>query len=178
MLLEILAEKRKAVIDQWRQAIIDSYPGDASQFLEKQKDQFANPVGHSIHRDTEVLIDQLIGEMDAKPMAQALDNLVRVRAVQQFKPSEAVAFVTMLKPIVRRIVAQEPIDQALVREAAKLDERIDSMTMMAFDIYTGCRERLAEIRVNETKRAHAKMLERLTGQLPPVQKKDTSLEDI
>ena len=44
---KILFEKKDAIRDRWHQAVLDTYHPDTRRFFKKQKDQFANPVGHT-----------------------------------------------------------------------------------------------------------------------------------
>ncbi len=165
MLLDILIENRDEVLAAWQQAIIETYPEESSKYLGRQGNQFANPVGHTVRREAAILYDQLVGDMDQDCILESLGNIVRVRAVQQFSPSQAVSFVPLLKPIIRHQVRGQGMDQALYRELVKFEERIDYLMMTAFDLYTTCRERISEIRVNETRRAHSKLVERLNARV-------------
>ena len=46
-LATLLEQKRKAILGQWFQLVIETYPRATSNFLAKQQDQFRNPVGHA-----------------------------------------------------------------------------------------------------------------------------------
>jgi hypothetical protein len=80
---------------------------------------------------------------------------VRIRAVQALAADEAVGFVLLLRRIVREQLDPPPPAEAL----AALDERIDRMALLAFDLFAQCRERLREIRAGEIARRTA-VLER------------------
>ena len=43
-------------------------------------------------------------------------------------------------------------DKEFAVEMAKLDKRIENLACHAFNVYTGCRERINQIRLNEVKR--------------------------
>lgn len=81
------------------------------------------------------LTEQVLGDMNAEKVKAALDAIIRVRAVQDFAPSEAVAFVFALREI--------------VESTAEVQARIDQVALAAFDTYMKCREQIAEIRVRE-----------------------------
>lgn len=172
MLLDILIENRDEALAAWQQAIIETYPEESGKYLGRKGSQFNNPVGHTIQKEAAALYDELVGEMDEAVIVESLGNIVRVRAVQQFSPSRAVAFVTLLKPIIRDQVRGQGMDQALYRELVKFEERIDYLMMAAFDLYTECRERISEIRVNETRRAHSKLVERLNARVEQAREND------
>lgn len=143
-----LVEKRAAVLERWFQAILATYPEETAQFLRQNKNQFANPVGSTIVTRIGVLYDALIAGEPVSALAPALDDIVRIRAVQDFAPSAAVAFVYALKPILREELAGADLAPAAW---AHLDAGVDRMALLAFDIYVQCRERLFEIRVREIK---------------------------
>ena len=43
-----------------------------------------------------------------------------------------------------------------IKEWAELDERIDRVVLLAFDVYAQCREKIHEIRLRETKALHGR----------------------
>ena len=151
----LLTEKKADLIKEWRNVIIASYPKDSQSFL-KGKSQFANPVGFVISNEIESLYDELTRENgDVEKIASALENIIRIRAVQDFKPSRAVSFVMELKGLVRGVLGDG--HSAALKD---FDDRMDQMTLLAFDIYEKCRQRLFEIRVNEVKNQVGRLLER------------------
>jgi len=142
---QALARKKKEIIDRWFQATVDSYPADTARFLKKQKDPFANPVGEATHKSLEALVDALIAGSGREAMMEALDPVIRIRAVQAFTPSKATAFVFSLKQIVRDCLSGESGDMV------PLDRRIDEMAMAAFDLFMGCREKIYELKATESR---------------------------
>ncbi len=137
----------EAIVAQWFARTAESYPELMQHFLATERDQFRNPVGHTLRESLAALVQQLLGEMDAERIAAALEPIIRLRAVQDFTPSQAVWFVFLLKPIIR-----EPSPDA---DPAMLDSRIDQLALMAFDQYMNCREQIAQLRVNESRRTLA-----------------------
>jgi hypothetical protein len=129
------------ILKRWIEDTIRSYPIASRVFLSKEQDPFRNPVGHTLRCSLSVLLDQVVGEMDVGCIAPALDDIVRLRAVQDLNPSQALHFLLLLKPIMRELAADR--DQLL------LNDRIDQLALMAFDTYMRCREQLAEIRAKE-----------------------------
>jgi len=167
----LLLEKRSTLIKKWRDLIIGSYPTDAQRFLKKEKNRFSNPVGQTIAEDVEILFDALTTGDNTEKIPSSLDNMIRIRAVQDFKPSQAVGFVLRLKKIIREELEKnrQEID-TLHDELEVLEERIEDTALQAFDIYTQCRQKLYEIRVNENNRQVARLLKRanLTIDIPGV----------
>ena len=116
---------------------------------------FANPVGLTISTEIETLYDEIIQGENTEKISSCLDSIIRIRAVQDFKPSGAVAFVLQLKQIIR-----EELGDGLADEIRILDNRIDEIALLAFDIYSACRQKIFDIRVNEVKNQVGKLLER------------------
>ena len=143
----LLAPKKKAIIDKWIDQVLDSY--GAPDFFKKQKDRFANPIGSTISNGLQNLYAILVEEKDLAEAAKPLEDIIKIRAVQDFTPSMAVSFVYMLKNIVRQELGKEKNGEKVLELLVVLDSRIDNVALMAFDFYMDCRERLHQIRVNE-----------------------------
>ena len=90
-------------------------------------------------------------------MTPELNDIVKVRAVQDITAGEAVSFPFLLKKILREECPAEVSHYP--DEYANLEARIDEMALLAFDLYMQSREKLFEIKYNEAKRS-AFMLER------------------
>lgn len=163
-----LPDKRSTIIKKWRDLIISSYPVDAQRFLKKEKNRFSNPVGQTIAEDVEILYDELTGGNNIDKISSSLDNIIRIRAIQDFKPSQAVGFLLPLKKLIRDELGAGSVDIEIQKDIEALDERIDNAALLAFDIYSKCRQKLYELRVNETKNQVARLLKRanLTVEIP------------
>jgi RsbT co-antagonist protein rsbRD N-terminal domain len=129
--------------EQWFAETIESYPRLTAGFLASEKDRFRNPVGHALRSSMKAMLQELLGDMNTEKIAAALDGIVRVRAVQDFKPSEALAFVFLLRSILRATNLSRP---------AMIEARIEQLALMAFDQYMKCREEVAAARANEIRR--------------------------
>lgn len=151
MLGELLVRKRSAIVDRWVKNVFDSYPSSSVDFLKSQKDQFANPVGHTISRTAEKVFDELVGSCDAERIRSALSDLVKMRAVQEFSPSQAIGFVFDLKTVIRGEVRKEGEEKMNYEGLAELDSKIDAIALIAFDLYMESREKLFRIRLEELK---------------------------
>ena len=132
-----------AIVERWIQRTLETYPPETLPFLIGEQDLFRNPVGHTLRENLATLVHELLGSMDRNRIASALDALVRLRAVQDFSPAEAVGFVFGLRDAVQAISGPVP---------ETLQGRIDELALMAFDRYTNCREQIFELRINELRR--------------------------
>jgi hypothetical protein len=143
----ISPQTQQAIAERWRAAIIQTYPGLTAEFLRQEKDPFRNPVGAALEEAIPRLVAELCGGMDRDKITQALEGIVRIRAVQDFSASQAVSFVFKLREILddKSIAAAEP--------AGALHDRIDEMALAAFDVFMRCREQVYEVRLTEARRA-------------------------
>lgn len=156
----LLAHKRSDILQRWLRLILETYPCDTSGFFEKEKDQFANPVGYTIRKEIETLFTDIVRGVNSHDISKSLDKIIRIRAVQNFSPSQAVVFLFLLKRAIREELESAIKDDHIFDEFLALHSRIDELALLTFDTYMKCREKIYEIRVNEVKRASFKLLER------------------
>ena len=147
---DLLMEKRTAILDRWRNAILESYPPDTSKFLKSEKDRFNNPVGDIVRRDTEIIIDQLLHGKRFNGSPQFPQDLIKIRAVHDFSAAEAISFIFALKKVIKEEISND-VSQYL-GDFLELETRIDELALVAFDVYMRSRETIHEIRVGEIKR--------------------------
>jgi len=157
---DFLQEKRGKIIKKWRDAIVASYPSETRAFLKKEQDQFSNPVGLIIVNEIERLFDALVKGSHKHQISSSLDKIIRVRAVQDFSPSDALAFIFQLKDII--MIELEKVDSSFeaLKETGHIFGKIDQVALLAFDVYMECRQKLNDIRVNEVKNEVGRLLER------------------
>ena len=161
MSLQTLLEENKSVIlSRWFNAILETYPADTKHFLRTKKNRFDNPVAQRISSGIEGIFSQILKEAEEKEVSPFLDKIIRVRAVQDFNPSQAVAFIFDLKRLVREELGEEVREGQLFQELWRFEEEIDKMGLLALDIYMKCREEIYEVRVKEVKRSVSRLVER------------------
>ncbi len=155
-LKDLLSQKKTSVMKRWYDLIMQTYPAETAMFLQAEKDPFANPVGSTIYRGMEGIYEGLLRETDPEGVSGFLDSIIRVRAVQDFTPSEAVSFVFLLKDVLREELKDDVDPEGLL----VLGSRIDALALSAFDIYVRCREKLYELKANELRNWTSKLIER------------------
>lgn len=155
-----LSGKKAAILKKWFDAVADTYAADTAGFLKKQKAQFTNPVGYTLAEGLEGLFDALLQGMIPDTVKTFLDGIVRIRAIQEFEPSEAVAFVFQLKKVVRQELGAELLQQpGMTEELASFDSAIDDLALFSFDIYIKCREKIYELKANEARNMTFRLLQ-------------------
>jgi hypothetical protein len=157
---KIIAQQKAAILKKWFDAAIQAYAADTAQFLKTQKDPFSNPVGNSMRKGLQGLLDQLLGDLDPQTVATHLDPIVRIRAVQAFTPSQATAFVFSLKQILRDTLGEKSLDDRILKELQAFELKIDRLCLMAFDLYMACKEKIYQISANETRNRTFRAFER------------------
>ena len=161
-LSSLLLQHESAIAARWLDQTLATYPADAAGFLQREQDQFANPVGQTIATGLQQLVHSLLREpLDPAALCQQLTYILRIRSVQEFAPSQAVSFVFLLKAAVREELAAELHASELQAELTQFDHRVDQLALFAFDIFTKSREQLYEVRVNEVKRRVSGLLRRV-----------------
>jgi hypothetical protein len=154
-LKSVLQDRRAEILSRWRELTLSVYPADTVRFLKRERDRFQNPVGHATGDALSALLDGLLEDWPAERVDEALDGIVRIRAVQDLAPSRALEFVFLFKHAVRKEAGAAPPDML-----AELDAAVDRLALRAFDAYMRCRERTYALRADELRRRTAKLLER------------------
>ncbi len=177
-LKQLLLEKKSDILTKWFDKIIDSYPADSTNFLKNQKNKFANPVGSTISEGISGLYEVIVSDSDPEAVYPFLNDIIRMKAVQGFTPSQAVSFVFLLKPILRAIVAKEMKEQLFSEKFALLESRIDEMALLSFDIFMKNRERIYEIKADEVKRMTFSLLRRANLVCEVAEEKDPDSDNV
>jgi len=144
----LLKKKKRAIVKDWLDMVVNTYAPDTAKFMKSNLDPFSNPVGGTLHSGLNGLFDQLVEGADREGVRAHLDPIVRIRAVQKFTPSQATAFVLALKPLVRSHLSRDLGDAQTAKELRQFEDRIDSVSLFAFDIYMECREKLFDLKTN------------------------------
>ncbi|MEW6594453.1 MAG: RsbRD N-terminal domain-containing protein [Thermodesulfobacteriota bacterium] len=148
---EFLAEEKGEILPRWISAVLDTYPTDAARIFKREQDRFANPIGYNTEQALTRLYDLLFVSPtpDLTQVAPALEEFVKIRAVQDFAPSAAVGLIHALKKVVRAACSAKDAPAVSVAQWQELEERLDLVAGMVFDLYMACRERLFQTRVQE-----------------------------
>jgi hypothetical protein len=175
---DLLEERKDAIVERWVDAVLAAYPSDAAALFRAQQDPFANPLGHSVREGTRGIFQTILGGMDPEELRSHLDQIIRIRAVQELSPREALSFVFSLRAIVREAIPEARENDGLRKGLTELDGKIDEVALAAFELYAGMREELADLRVKEVKRQVAFVLDKMnqTGVGPQELPEDSSKE--
>ncbi len=151
MLYELLVKNKSSIVSKWIKLILDSYSIESSKFFNMEKNQFSNPVGSTISNNAASIFDEIIGNRNFQNITLLLTDIIKIRAIQDFSPSEAVGIVFLLKKIIREELNKEINQEKILDEIMELEFVIDKTALIAFDLYMESREKVFQIRLNDAR---------------------------
>lgn len=155
---EILRNHKNEAISKWVDAVFATYPLETTGFLRTKNDPFTNPVANMTRQAAVAIYDALAGEeVDETEVKAAVERFVKLRAVQKFNPGESLAVFYLMKPVLREVLLEEMVDANLLDEYLAIESRLDTIALLAFDIYAKARDTLAESRIKEIKSQHSQL---------------------
>lgn len=87
------------------------------------------------------ILDELLGEQDGDKIYKDLEMILRIKAVQDVSPSKAAAFTMALKSIIQKRFQKEINSGTIsVNDLLEFYDTLDSIALIAFNIYTESRE--------------------------------------
>jgi len=179
----LLLQKKSMIINKWFDLILETYPAEAARFFKRKKDRFANPVGYTISEEIKGLYEELLcdrGVIDSDKVSSCLDKIIRIRAIQDFSPTQAIGFVFLLKRVIRDELEEEIKEEGIAKDLLEFELRLDRLALLSFDIYMKCREKIYEIRTNEIKNQLFRLLERsgMVYKIPEQESEETRIDNI
>jgi hypothetical protein len=152
-LKRLLLRKKEAILQEWLRGIFDSYILETGGFLLNQDDRFANPVGCTISANAGQLLDALIRGDDPGTLRGCLEKIIRIRAVQDFTPTQAVSFMPELKTIISSQIMHDAIKHGLLDELNSIETTIDSLSCAAAELHIKMKRQIRELAIKETLKA-------------------------
>ena len=146
---KLLTKKRDRIVDKWIQSVQESYPAETVEFFRHQRNRFANPIGAAISETIGPLFDEFLNGNNPQNISSLLDRIIRIRAVQDFPPSGAVAVVFLLKKVIRDEMRKDIDKDGLFEDLLEFESRIDYCVLLAFDVYMKCRETIWENKLDD-----------------------------
>lgn len=180
LLWEGLAHARASLASQWAELAFRGYPLGAAGLARTGGNAFDNPVGERTHA-----VAGLFSALVTKPVpaseeeqsaCHAVEELVRVRAVQPLPPGQALGIFSAMKALLRQevmsIFKQAPgssgshgkasgassIPPEILPALWELEARVETVCAVALDCYWTCRERLAQMKQEEQERRYSQII--------------------
>jgi hypothetical protein len=156
----LLQQQKELILERALKQTTSRYPEEASRLIEDGGDRFQNPMGFTLRLGMKVILDGILAESDPAQLHTYLDSIIRIRAVQDFSPSDAVFFLTALKESLRQeaevlVGKEEAPGGSPLKEWLDLEKRMDALFCNGFDIYMECREKVYQIRLEEMRSAYS-----------------------
>ena len=140
-----VAATAEEILETWLRATAGSYPAETARHLLDEPDPFRNPVGTAMRETLPVLLDAVLDRVPFDAASAPLERLVRIRAMQDFTPGQAVAFLLNLIPLLRESHSSDAV-------RIETEDRIHRLALAAFDKYAACREQAHAIQLKELRR--------------------------
>ena len=135
MLQKFLKQNRESILQKWFDQTINTYEPEMVRFLKREKNQFSNPVRNTIVTSLEKIFDGILNGIGVKEY-HGLEEMIKLRAVQEFSPSEALSFLFDLKKIIRKELINSDQKDEIITETCLFDEKFDTLFSLAFDVYS------------------------------------------
>ncbi len=139
-------QKKEKWVKKWVDAVLSTYPPESALLFNNTTDPFANPVGATLKTSLSNLYDSLTAsQFNTNNAKQALQPVVKLRAVQDFSPAEALGFIYELKTIIN---SDPDISHEMTTDVFS---RIDQAMLMAFDLYMENKKIIYTLRANQAR---------------------------
>ena len=155
---EFLENHSDSITERWRSLTLAVYPKDAGRAM-RAAQPFKNPVGESLTESLDELFRGLASGTDIVDLHEPMDRIVRIRAVQDMRPSDAVGFVFFIKRAVREALLERGQEQDIdADELLGFESRVDELALLAFEIWGGCRNQLLRAQMRSVQRGSSHLL--------------------
>ena len=171
----ILKAAEKDIFDEWFDRFCSTYGPDTMWRFKNSTDPFHNPVGVNTRKSLSELLGLLLHGGSLESAAGVIDPIVRIRAIQKFTASQAVAFFIELKDIVHKLLKKKDLE-TYAADLYTFDSQVDTLMLLAFDAYTLCREEISRLRVDTERKKIYKAFSR-AGLLDITEEEKALLEE-
>lgn len=160
-LKELLICNKSKILRKWLDLVLDTYPPETARFLKDEKDRFANPVAYTVKCNLELLLDDLINKSSNEIVLPHIEEIVKIRAIQDFSPSEAVSFVRLVKAPMISEIKRQAATKEMHSEWLDLEIEIDRLSSIAFNVYSACKDSINQLRIKELKAENSALMKML-----------------
>lgn len=153
---EILRAHERELLAGWFEQMMQSYPVEARKYFKKINSDFTNPVGANLYHSLEKLLHTLLSDApDADAVNESVYMILRIKAVQEVLPSQAVSFVPALKQVVEQVCGKALKEaDASFQEWLDFYSDLDTVALYAFDNYSESRELIYKMRLDQIRQTN------------------------
>lgn len=161
-----IKQEKDTLLQKWVDKYYAAYPLGSTGFIRTSTDKFKNPIGIITQTSLSTLYDAAIGEdIEFSDVHNALNELVKLRAVQEMPPSRAVGPMAQLKTLFKEEVFDSLVKnnnnskvlQEIFEGFFTVAARIDSLLLLSMDLYSADREKVFNLRVEEIHRSQSQI---------------------
>ncbi len=135
--LRLIRENKAHILDRWHAIVLAIFP---------EKMHTSTPLAQALSEVLEDLLDAIDGPPEKHH--EALNKVIRILAVQDFPPSRTMSLFFELKSILRDI-APGKLKQ---KHWDDIQTHMEHLTLEAFDSYMAHREKIYQLKVEESTR--------------------------
>ncbi len=156
MLKNICNENKDKLLLLWLNDFFNHHKLDDIGVSRTIDDKFLNPVAFTIKAATAELLPAILGEdIDPENIKFHINEILKIQAIQQLSPAQALLPIINIKSHILALITEK---NEYLREYLEISQRLDTLLLMAFDIFTQEKEKIYRIRVNELKSAQSQIL--------------------
>ena len=144
----LIAKNQEKILEKWLSLRLSFFSKQKQSLIMTQKDQFQNPIRHQLQEGLKDILENL--EKKGEKFKEALEQICRILAIQDFPPSTAMSLFYELKEIVREFSKKAGVGFN-AKDWVEFNSDIESMTLEAFDCYSAHREKIYQLKVDESK---------------------------
>ncbi len=135
-------ENKKEILDAWMRRSLLLFSGKMAP---------GSPVADALHQALGMALDNF--EKNSELLSEALVQLSRILAVQDMPPSRAMSLFFELKKIILELSLKSSQKQSLKQlDPDVLQNRLEELTLQAFDSFMIQREQICQLKLDESKR--------------------------
>lgn len=150
--INLIVKEKTSILRRWIGLVFDTYPADTAMILKSGGDRFSNPVSYNVSYNLEMILEGLICGKDQETLFSYLEDIIKIRAVQDFTPVTATSFMSLLKQAVEVEIGSRYRSQQFAEEREELEKKVDSLSDACTGIYSDCKSRIERIKVNEQRK--------------------------
>ncbi len=144
----LLAQNQQQILEKWLNLRLAIFSKQKQSLIRTQIDQFQNPIRHQLHEGLKVILENF--DKKGEKFIEAQEQICRILAIQDFPPSKAMALFYELKGIVRELAKKTAVGFK-AKDWVEFNSTIESMTLETFDCYSAQREKIYQLKVDESK---------------------------
>jgi hypothetical protein len=147
---KLIQENRKVILDRWVERGL-------ALFSEKLNPD--TPIGEALFEGFGLILDEI--EDHGEKLGEAVNQIARILAVQAFPPSRSLSIFFELKSVIHAVSGMGRADNAMKQaDWDACQSRLEQITLDAFDRFMRHREKIYQLKVEDTQRQMFMLLRR------------------